>query len=122
MGRIETALSVVGAAVIVVLFVFILTHVSLTMHHTAVQAARNDRAINGIIDELGGRRAWTDGSYWDSLWVSEAFTVGKVTILTSGEVDYPGDVSKAAREFWEAVIKAFPEMDWGPPETVGVEK
>lgn len=121
-SELQKAFAVVGIAVIAALLVFLLAHVTLTIHATAVRAARNDRAVNGIISELSGRRAWTDGSYiekpeyqmidWD-LWAPSAFTVGKVTIHGSGEVDYPGDVSEAAREFWEAVIEAFPDIDWG---------
>lgn len=116
------AFAIFGGLVVTALILLAFVHVSLTMHYTAVRTARNDRAINGIIGELGGRRAWTDGSYieepeyqmidWGP-WVSEALIVGGITIHGSGEVDYPGDVSKATKEFWEAVIEAFPDIDWG---------
>lgn len=114
--------AVFGGLVIMALLLLALVHLSLTIHYTAVRAARNDRAVNGIIGEVGGRRAWTDGSYMpptisdlrftDELWLSDEVTIGEITIHGSGEVDYPGDVSEAAKEFWEAVIEAFPDINW----------
>lgn len=120
-SELQKAFAVVVIAVIAALFLLALVHMSLTMHHTAVLAARNDRAINGIIGELGGRRAWTDGSYIEpsglmvpiDLWGIDEVTIGGITIHGSGEVNYPGDVSEAAKEFWEAVMEAFPGIDWG---------
>ena len=51
-------------------------------------------------------------------FVGEGFSVGRITIWNSGEVSYPtdGSISEAAKEFWEAVIAAFPDIERGPQE------
>jgi len=174
--RTAAAFAVIGVAASAALLVFLLAHVTLVIHSTAVRAARNDRAIEGIIDTIGGCRAWKDGSYsgdqtpsirelesrtitllqvlhangltetgkwpehaWSLVWsigdreesdddpdlvfydwipdaitLSDAISFGGITIHGSGEVEYPGDVSEAAKEFWETVIEAFPDINWGP--------
>ena len=149
MKRITKAFSVVGAVVAAAFLILILTYVSLTIHHMAVQTVRNDRAPQEVdsisigsfddfeivdefddIDELQalGLLALTGEDHIDTvfddleLWIPDTLTLGEITIYGSGEVDYPGDVSEAAKEFWEAVKEAFPEMDWGQPKEVRVEK
>ena len=44
------------------------------------------------------------------LSIANSITLVGITIHRSGEVDYPDDVSSAARDFWEAVIKMFPDI------------